>query len=251
MTNLTRGENAQIKASQSKKVNINLTDVELKAFQHLKSLLSSADLLIFPDFDQPFILTTDASNYSIGAVLSQGDIGKDQPITYISRPLNKTEENYATNEKEMLAIVWALDNLRNYLYGAKKIRILTDHQPLTFALSSRNNNSKVKRWKARLEEYNYEIVYKPGITNKVADALSRLKLEVNALSSSSDETIHSADEDATQLIPHCEAPINVFKNQLIITEGNGVYAYEEPHQNYHMHYISLSEVRKGKTHKTS
>lgn len=241
LTNLTRGENAQIKANQSKKINIHLTDVELKAFQQLKLLLSSADLLIFPDFNKPFILTTDASNHSIGAVLSQGEIGKDQPVTYISRSLNKTEENYATNEKEMLAIVWALDNLRNYLYGAKKIKILTDHQPLTFALSNRNNNSKLKRWKARLEEYNYEMIYKPGVTNKVADALSRLQLEVNTLSSSNDGTVHSAEEDGTQLIPHCEAPINVFKNQLIITEGNGIYAYEEPHQNYHRHYVSLKE----------
>lgn len=242
LTKLTRGENAQIKANQSKKINIKLNEQELVAFKNLKELLSSSEILIFPDFNKPFLLTTDASNYAIGAVLSQGEIGKDRPITYISRSLNQTEENYATNEKEMLAIVWALDNLRNYLYGAKKIKIITDHQPLTFTLSNRNNNAKLKRWKARIEEYNYEIIYKPGSTNKVADALSRLPLEVNVLVSSSSDTGHSAEEDSSDLIPHCEAPINAFRNQIIINEGKEIYAHEEPHKNYNRHYIGLKEI---------
>lgn len=125
LTNLTRGRNAQIKANMSKKVEIKLNKEELKAFNNLKELLSSSEILIFPNFEKPFILTTDASDKAIGAVLSQGDIGKDKPITFISRTLNSSEENYATNEKEMLAIVWALDNLRNYLYGAGKIKILS------------------------------------------------------------------------------------------------------------------------------
>ena len=124
LTNLTRGAHAQVKASQSKKIPITLNDESLKSFNALKSLLISAELLSFPDFEKPFNLTTDASNTALGAVLSQGEIGKDRPIAYIS--FNKTEENYATNEKEMLAIIWALDNLRNYLYGAKKIRIYTE-----------------------------------------------------------------------------------------------------------------------------
>lgn len=102
----------------------------------------------------------------------------------------------------MLAIVWALDNLRSYLYGAKKIKIYTDHQPLTFSLSCRNYNAKLKRWKARIEEYNCEIIYKPGKANVVADALSRLKTELNALTDSvvaqpSGSEIGNSDEVAT------------------------------------------------------
>lgn len=242
LTNLTRGENGQIKASQSKKIKIFMGEKELKAFNNLKELLTSPEILRFPDFDKPFILTTDASEYAIGAVLSQGEIGKDKPITYISRSLNKTEEGYATNEREMLAIVWALDNLRNYLYGAKKIKILTDHQPLTFSLSNRNTNAKLKRWKARIEEYNYELVYKPGKTNLVADALSRLKTDANVLTTSSSQTAHSAEEDSTDLIPSCEAPINVFRNQLIIDQGKEIRAFEEPHPGYRRHYVSLREI---------
>lgn len=114
----------------------------------------------------------------------------------------------------MLAIIWSLDKLRNYLYGTKKIKILTEHQPLTFALSNANNNAKFKQWKARMEEYNYELIYKPGKTNAVADALSRLPPEFNVLSSSDDNSQHSAEENNTLLIPHCEAPINVFRNKI-------------------------------------
>lgn len=243
LTNITRNGNAQVKANQSKKKEIKLGPTELQAFDELKELLTSSEVLAFPDFEKAFILTTDASNHAIGAVLSQGEVGSDRPIIYVSRSLNKTEENYATNEKELLAIVWALDKLRTYLYGAKKIKILTDHQPLTFALSNSNNNAKLKRWKSRIEEYNYELLYKPGKTNVVADALSRLPLEVNILDSGS-ATMHSAEEDSTDLIPHTEAPINVFKNQLIISLGKEMSAYEEPHPAYNRHFIQLSEINK-------
>lgn len=237
LTNLTRGVNAQIKANQSRKINISIGKEGLKSFSDLKELLMSSEILTFPDFNKSFILTTDASNTAIGGVLSQGEIGKDRPITYISRSLNKTEENYSTIEKELLAIIWSLDKLRTYLYGAKEIRIITDHQPLTFALSNRNNNAKLKRWKARIEEYNYQLIYKPGKTNVVADALSRLPIEINTLTSSDDNSQHSAEEDSTDLIPHCEAPLNVYKNQIIFAEGPELNIHEEPHPRYHRHYV--------------
>lgn len=290
LTNMTRGELSQVKANQSKKVAIQLTEEGLKAFETLKELLTSAEVLAFPDFDKPFNLTTDASDYAIGAVLSQGEPGKDKPISFISRSLSKSEEHYATNEKELRAIVWALDNLRTYLYGAKKIRIFTDHQPLTFTLSNRNYNAKLKRWKARLEEYNYELIYTPGKSNFVADALSRLRTEVNHLSSTgsssrtetasastdtADEglsvmgnatetdtaeeglceesndnedscTMHSAEQDSSDLIPHVEAPINVFKNQIIFRIGIDLDSHEEPHPGYHRHYVSARILDKSK-----
>lgn len=276
LTNLTRGENSQVKANQSRKVRVNLDERALAAFTGLKDLLVSYDVLAFPDFDKPFTLTTDASDYAIGAVLSQGESGKERPIAFISRSLNKTEENYATNEKEMLAIVWALDNLRSYLYGAKRIRILTDHQPLTFALGNRNHNAKLKRWKARIEEYNYELIYTPGKSNVVADALSRLPCQANHLTlanresdtetasegdsdrsrtltagrdsgtrtrtASEGDTVHSAEQDASDLIMHVEAPLNVFRNQIIIREGKELFSVECPHRGYTRHYINLDKV---------
>ena len=168
-------------------------------------------MLAYPNLNKEFELNTDASNYVIGAVLSL----EDRPITFISRTLSKSEENYAANEKEMLPIIWALKSLRNYLYGSAKIKMFTDHQPLTYALSSKNNNGKMKRWRAILEEYNYELKYKPGKTNVVADGLCKTpqRTEINYLT----PTQHSDESSSQNLIPYSDAPINAFKNQLFIT----------------------------------
>jgi len=86
------------------------------AFITLKTLLMTEPLLQYPDFTRPFVLTTDASNDAIGAVLSQGPIGKDLPIAYASRTLNNAERNYPTVEKELLAIVWGCKYFRQYLW---------------------------------------------------------------------------------------------------------------------------------------
>jgi len=110
----------------------------------------------------------------------------------ISRTLKDCELNYATNERELLAIVWAIGKLQNYLYGTKEIRIFTDHQPLTFAVSERNTNAKIKRWKAFIEEHNAKVFYKPGKENFVADALSRQNINAKQGEPQSDvATIHS------------------------------------------------------------
>ena len=76
-------------------------------FERLKAKLTNQPILQYPDFTKEFILTTDASNTGLGAVLSQGLLGKDLPIAYASRSLNKAETNYTTSEKELLAIAWA------------------------------------------------------------------------------------------------------------------------------------------------
>ena len=82
------------------------------AFENLRDTICSEPLLQFPDFKQPFLVTTDASNYAVGAVLSQGQIGKDLPIAYASRTLSSAETNYSTIEKEILAVIYAVDHFR-------------------------------------------------------------------------------------------------------------------------------------------
>ena len=151
------------------------------AFNLLKEKLISAPLLQYPDFSQPFIVTTDASNYAVGAILSQGEIGKDKPIAYASRTLNKHEGNYSTTEKELLAIIFGINTFRPYIYGYK-FKIVTDHRPLTFLFNAKDPGGRLLRWRLKLEEYNYEIVYKPGRINSNADALSRNP--INAISHS-------------------------------------------------------------------
>lgn len=134
----------------------------------------------------------------------------------------------------MLAIIWALENLRNYLYGSAKVKIITDHQPLTHALSNKNTNSKLRRWKAILEEYNYELQYKPGKTNVVADALSRAP-QVNSLT----PTQHSDESSSEDLIEFANTPINVFKNQIfLLTDDIPTYKFEIVFPTYHRHTIT-------------
>lgn len=224
-------------------------------FEKCKELLTLDPVLIYPDFSKEFILTTDASNYAVGAVLSQGPVGKDRPIAYASRTLNKTEERYSTTEKEFLAIVWAVNHFRPYLHG-RKFKMFTDHKPLTFSFT--NANDRIIRGKLALEEFNYELIYKPGKQNVVADALSRVEMnqEVNANSQSSldvepseqgndsaddesdDMTIHSADTSDDYFIPCTERPINTFRTQIIFKIGNlELTAHEQVFPKYNRHII--------------
>jgi len=96
--------------------NFNWTVEQQNSFQLLKEKLTTAPILNYPDFQQEFVVTTDTSDYAIGAMLSQGPAGQDRPITYASRILCKAEQNYNTTEKELLAIVWAVKYFRPYLY---------------------------------------------------------------------------------------------------------------------------------------
>jgi hypothetical protein len=144
-----------------------------ESFTKLKEKLINPPILQFPNYSREFIVTTDARQNAIGAVLSQGTIGKDLPIPYASRTLNSAEKNYSTIERELLAIVYGVQHFRPYIYG-KKIKILTDHKRLTYLFSISNPSSRLMRFRLKLEEYEYEVIYKPGKSNTNADALSRI-----------------------------------------------------------------------------
>lgn len=154
----------------------------IQAFEKCKEVLINSPILQYPNFDEPFILTTDASDVAIGAVLSQGTLGSDKPIAYASRTLSDTEQRYATIEKELLSIVWAIKYFRPYLYG-KRFTIYTDHRPLTWIMSIKDPNSKLTRWRLRLAEYNFNVEYKKGKANTNADALSRIQIYHNTINS--------------------------------------------------------------------
>lgn len=203
----------------------------IEAFEKCKKILIADPILRYPDFTMPFILTTDASNYALGAVLSQIHDSKDHPIAFASRTLNKHEINYSTTEKEALAIMWAVEKFKPYLYG-NKFTLITDHKPLTFIKNS-VKNQKIIRWRLDLENYDYDVVYKTGKTNVVADALSR-KIDINANTLEEDpsscnsqtnnpneslpDTTDSTDTSDEHYIHFTERPINCFRNQLIFRE---------------------------------
>ncbi|GBP98456.1 Retrovirus-related Pol polyprotein from transposon gypsy [Eumeta japonica] len=218
LTDILKGDNGKISAHQSKKIKVDFNENQVQAFNKLKAILSSEEvMLLYPDFKKPFDLTTDASSLGLGAVLSQGG----RPITMISRTLKDRELNFATNERELLAIVWALQKLRNYLYGVKDLNIYTDHQPLTFAVSDRNPNAKIKRWKSFVDEHNAKIFHKPGKENYVADALSRQNIhaleEEEVLSDIA--TVHS-EVSFTYTIEATDKPLNCFRNQIVLEEAS-------------------------------
>lgn len=204
LTKLLRGEGDSKSAKK-----IEFDNDQKTCFENMKQILSGNDILTYPDYSKPFCLTTDASNFALGAVLSQGTYGNDRPIHFASRTLNKTEESYSATEKELLAIVWALKVFRSYLYG-QKVKIFTDHQPLTYNLSPKNCNRKLMNWRNFIEEHDYEIIYRPGKSNVVADALSRI--QINSLT----PTQHSAEDDDSHYIISTEVPLNTFRHQIII-----------------------------------
>ncbi|GFW16491.1 retrovirus-related Pol polyprotein from transposon 412 [Trichonephila clavipes] len=151
----------------------NLLDKECEdSFLQLKEALTSSPILIYPQPDKPFILDTDASNESVGAVLSQEIDGQERVVAYWSKCLSKPERNYCVTRKELLAIVKAIEHFHHYLYG-QKFLLRTDHASLTWLMNFRNTEGQVARWIQRLNEYYFDIRHRKGSSHGNADAVSR------------------------------------------------------------------------------
>ena len=155
-----------------KGVPYNWTVLCVESFEKVKLLLLGAPVLAYPDFQKEFVLTTDASDIGLGAILSQSVDGRDKPIHYASRPLSKAEKNYCTSEKECLAVVWAAQYFSYFLLG-KPFVVRTDHDPLTYLHSVPTPHGRLARWIAWLEQFTYRMEYAPGKSIPHVDALSR------------------------------------------------------------------------------
>lgn len=116
----------------------------------LKNALCTAPVLIFPDFSQPFMITTDASGVALGAILSQGKIGEDRPISYASRMLGGAELRYDIYELEALAMVFGIKHFRHYIVGSH-FTIVTDHKPLLW-FKTADASTRVLKWRFVLSE---------------------------------------------------------------------------------------------------
>ncbi|CAB4405679.1 unnamed protein product [Rhizophagus irregularis] len=145
------------------------TEKQQKAFEHLKERLISASILRYPDFEQPFILYTDASGTGLGAVLYTC-----HPNYFgLPRSLNKHEQNYAVTDLECLAIVWAINYFQHYL-GLLPFSVVTDHSTLKWLQTSKIPTGRRVRWIMQLQQYDFTIQHRAGKANANADALSRI-----------------------------------------------------------------------------
>ncbi|GBG86399.1 hypothetical protein CBR_g41395 [Chara braunii] len=148
------------------------TDKCEAAFRHLKYALTHYEVLKLPDPDKPFIVTTDASPYGIGAVLAQQEGSKLRPVENMSKKMPSQKLAKSTYEKELYAVYKALTHLRHYLLGRFFI-LRTDHQTLRWMRTQPVLSNALKRWIKVIEQYDFDPRYLKGEYSKVADALSR------------------------------------------------------------------------------
>ena len=136
--------------------------------------LTSAPILHMPTDDGPYRVEADSSDYATGAVLSQEQEGVWYPIAYMSRSLNEVERNYPIYDKELLAVIRALEEWRHYLEGAMhRFEILTDHKNLEYFQTARKLNRRQARWSLFLSRFDFALKHRPGKSSGKPDALSR------------------------------------------------------------------------------
>ncbi|GJX40921.1 reverse transcriptase domain-containing protein [Tanacetum coccineum] len=137
-------------------------------------ILTEAPILIAPNWDQPFEIMCDASDYAIGAVLGQRIEKHFRPIHYASKTMTEAETNYTTTEKEMLAVVYAFEKFRSYLIMNKSV-VYTDHSALKYLFNKKDAKARLLRWVLLLQEFDFKVIDTKGAENYAADHLSRLE----------------------------------------------------------------------------
>ncbi|XP_053691542.1 uncharacterized protein LOC128740057 [Sabethes cyaneus] len=171
-----------------------------KAFNELKSVLTSAPILGNPDFTKKFTIESDASDRAVGAALVQEQEGETRVISYFSKKLNRTQRRYAAVEKECLGVLSAIHHFRHYVEGTK-FRVVTDARSLLwlFNLGTETGNAKLLRWALRIQAYDFDLEYRKGKSNILADCLSRaVEIDTIAVSYSDpeqDELMEKIRED--------------------------------------------------------
>nr|GEX92761.1 reverse transcriptase domain-containing protein [Tanacetum cinerariifolium] len=150
----------------------------IDAFETLKKNLTEASILVVPDWNLPFELMCDASDFAIDAILGQLLWKRRdkhfRPIHYASKTMTEAESKYTTTEKEILAVVYAFEKFRSYLILNKSI-VYTDHSALKYVFSKKDSKARLLRWVLLLQEFTFKVVDTKGAENLAADHLSRLE----------------------------------------------------------------------------
>ncbi|KAE8889975.1 hypothetical protein PF005_g20423 [Phytophthora fragariae] len=147
------------------------SEPQQQAIECLKEALTSRPLLVYPDFSRPFKLVNDASKVGLGAAHTGSRAGRTARGLRI-KINSPTVAKYSITDLECAAAVWAVKLFRPYLYG-RKFELVTDHAALKWLMTSKDLTGRLHRWSLQLQEYNFEVVYRPGASNVVVDALSR------------------------------------------------------------------------------
>lgn len=144
------------------------------AFDRIKQTITSAPVLAIPNDDDPFKVECDASDFAIGAVLSQKQDDLWKPIAFLSKSLSPAERNYEIWDREMLSVLTSLKEWRHFLLGARNVfEIHNDHRNLEYFRQPQNLNPRQARWYLKLRDFDFLLIHKPGSTMAKADALSR------------------------------------------------------------------------------
>ena len=159
-----------------KEVKFDFTPECLKDFEEIKNALISVPIVQAPDWSLPFEIMCDASDFAVWAVLGQKKDKKLHDVYHASRTLDDVQRNYATTEKELLAVVFAFEKFRQYLVGSKVV-VHTDHAALKYLMQKKDANPRLLRWILLLQEFDIGIKDKRGVHNGVVDHLSRIRVE--------------------------------------------------------------------------
>lgn len=151
------------------------TAEQLAAFEDLKQALVTPPVLTIPHPTRRFVVDVDACADQLGcALLQEQEDGQLQPVGYYSRTLKPAEQNYCTTERECLGLVWGVLTLRHFLDG-NKFTVRTDHQALRWIYNTTDPSSRLMRWRLRLAEFTFDVLYKPGASHHAPDFLSRTR----------------------------------------------------------------------------
>ena len=189
ITNILKQNEEDVKNNKRRK--INWTAECKEALGTLIEDITTAPILAYPDFEQEFIIHTDASNIGLGAVLCQNQEGVVKVIAYASRTLSKAEEKYHSTKLEFLALKWAITEVfKEYIGYANHFTVFTDNNPLVYLMESKKLNAYTERWISELSEHNFTLNYRPGVANKDADCLSRIPCKLDSYRKRCSETIN-------------------------------------------------------------
>ena len=181
---------------------INWTEEHQVALEHLTKHLTSPPVMAYPNFEEPFLLHTDASEIGLGAVLYQQKNGVLQVIAYCCRTLSPSEGNYHlhSGKLEFLALKWSIcEQFWDYSYYAPSFRVYTGNNPLTYVLNSSKLNATGLRWIGELTDFNFDIRYHPGKTHVDADSFSRIPFDFETYMKSCTEELST---EVIQAVTH-------------------------------------------------